>query len=233
MPHLIAAFYCGLGVITLINKGCSVFRMSVLAELIAAPTAHLEHRHEARTCAEHLNVDTKQMLINILAGGNGEVVPIVWTVWQLCQANPRFRSRRRLECFGCRGGPLDRSVFVHPISLIGGLSGNPGVRSVPIAAADPAGQTSAPLRAGLERVEIQALVFQRSPQPFDEHIVHPAPAAVHADRDLGILEHGGKGKATELTALDALLSVKQQFGCYRSPDCVAGSRNRPHEQYTA
>mgnify|MGYP000871496036 CR=1 FL=1 len=58
---------------------------------------------------------------------------------------------------------------------------------------DPAGQADAQFGTGFERMEIDALVFQRSPQAFDEDVVHPATATVHADPDLGILEQYPSG----------------------------------------
>jgi hypothetical protein len=53
-------------------------------------------------------------------------------------------------------------------------------------------------------MEIDGLVFERSPQAFDKDIVHPASATVDADPDLGILEHRGEVEAGELTALIAV-----------------------------
>jgi hypothetical protein len=44
-------------------------------------------------------------------------------------------------------------------------------------------------------------VLQRPPQLFDEHIVHPAAAAVHGDRDAGGGERPGEGGRGELRAL--------------------------------
>jgi len=71
-----------------------------------------------------------------------------------------------------------------PIGRCRGSPGETGVRSLGVVIGDPPGKTSAQLRAGLEGVEIDALVFERSPQPLDEHVVHPAASAVHADAHL-------------------------------------------------
>ena len=59
----------------------------------------------------------------------------------------------------------------------------------------------------LERMLIDAFVFEGAPQAFDEHIVHLAAATVHADADLGVLQHGGEGKAGELAALVGVKDV--------------------------
>ena len=49
--------------------------------------------------------------------------------------------------------------------------------------------------------EIDVLVFQRAPQAFDEHIVHPAAAPVHRDLYARLDQHAGEVRAGELTAL--------------------------------
>ena len=55
-------------------------------------------------------------------------------------------------------------------------------------------------RAGLKRMQIHALVFQRPPQPLNEHVIHPAAPPVHADLDAGIGQHLGERQAGELAA---------------------------------
>ena len=45
------------------------------------------------------------------------------------------------------------------------------------------------------------LILQTSPQTLDEDVVHPAPLAIHADRDPVCLERGDPIVAGELTAL--------------------------------
>ena len=56
--------------------------------------------------------------------------------------------------------------------------------------------------------KIDALVFERAPQAFDEDIVHPAPPAIHADADLSVPQHRGEGKAGELAALVGVEGVR-------------------------
>jgi len=45
------------------------------------------------------------------------------------------------------------------------------------------------------------LVFDRTPQSFDENVVHETTASVHRNRDARSLEHAGEGGAGELRAL--------------------------------
>src|ERR1700722_3116019 len=49
-------------------------------------------------------------------------------------------------------------------------------------------------------VEVDLLVFEASPQPLDEDVVHAPALAVHADCDAVILQRAGEIVAGELTA---------------------------------
>src|SRR5271165_4507835 len=49
--------------------------------------------------------------------------------------------------------------------------------------------------------QIDVLVFQRAPDAFDEHVVHPASASVHRNANAGFDQHAGEGFAGELAAL--------------------------------
>ena len=50
-------------------------------------------------------------------------------------------------------------------------------------------------------LQVDVLVLERAPQPFDEHVVHPAAAAVHRDAQSGGDQHPGERSAGELAAL--------------------------------
>src|SRR4029077_9370586 len=50
-------------------------------------------------------------------------------------------------------------------------------------------------------VEVDLLVFEASPQPFDKDVVHAPALAVHTDGDPVILQRAGEILAGELTAL--------------------------------
>ena len=78
------------------------------------------------------------------------------------------------------------------------------------------GQISANADAGLGHslvgVELDFLVFDRTPEPLNEDIVPPRALAIHRDGDLRLLQHVGEGDGGELRSLDALLRVKPRFG---------------------
>ena len=75
--------------------------------------------------------------------------------------------------------------------------------SIGVVVADPTFDPGFCLTAGLEGIEEDAFVFERSPQPLDEDVVHPAAAAVHRDADFGLPQGVGEGKAGKLRALMA------------------------------
>jgi hypothetical protein len=56
--------------------------------------------------------------------------------------------------------------------------------------------------------QVDLFVFDRTPQPFNEHVVAPGAAAIHADPDQVIGQQADERRAGELAALDALLKVK-------------------------
>lgn len=58
---------------------------------------------------------------------------------------------------------------------------------------------------------VNVLMLERAPDAFDENIVHPASPPVHRDAHRSLDQHAGEGRAGELAALDALLSVKRRF----------------------
>jgi hypothetical protein len=67
--------------------------------------------------------------------------------------------------------------------------------------AKPAFQVSGKFIPRFIRFQVDAFVFQRAPQPFDEDVVFEAPFAVHADPDVPGLEDGSERFAGELAAL--------------------------------
>lgn len=50
-------------------------------------------------------------------------------------------------------------------------------------------------------MQVDAFVFEWSPEPLDLHIVHPVATPVHADADLGVPQDGGERDAGKLAAL--------------------------------
>ncbi len=57
---------------------------------------------------------------------------------------------------------------------------------------------------GLVGLEVDLLVFDRSPESLDQDVVAPASLAVHADGDLVGFEHFDELRAGELAALSVL-----------------------------
>ena len=75
------------------------------------------------------------------------------------------------------------------------------MRSAPIIEGQIAVQPAPRLRDTAIGPEVDFLIFDRPPQPFDHDIVAPRALAVHANRDLGRLQGHQKGPRGELAAL--------------------------------
>ena len=112
---------------------------------------------------------------------------------------PAFRA-----CSGSGGSAAGRrsrsSTYPQAflVNLLGCAIAEALVLALVIVEAKPS--TDAGLGLGDRRigVEINLLVFEASPQPFDEDVVHAATLAVHADRDLVPLQGAGEVVAGEL-----------------------------------
>ena len=76
------------------------------------------------------------------------------------------------------------------------------MRLAPVVECHIAVQPATRLRDATVDAEVDFLVFDRPPQPFDKNIVVPRALAVHADRNLGVLQGREKGNGGELAALD-------------------------------
>ncbi len=77
-----------------------------------------------------------------------------------------------------------------------------------VVVADPITNPVPGFGTGFEGVQVDAFVFEGSPEPLDHPIVDPAATTVHRDFDLRIAQHVGEIGAGELGSLDALLTVK-------------------------
>ena len=60
--------------------------------------------------------------------------------------------------------------------------------------------------------QVDVLVLETAPKPFDEDIVEAAPAPVHADRDALRFQHAGEGVAGVLATLIGV----EYVGCAES-----------------
>ena len=76
------------------------------------------------------------------------------------------------------------------------------MRSAPVVECHIAVQPAMRLRDATGGAQIDFLVFDRPPEPFDKDIVAPRALAVHANRDLGVLQGREKGNGGERAALD-------------------------------
>lgn|GEM_PF-3598026 len=87
------------------------------------------------------------------------------------------------------------------ISLIWGLLVKGGVAPLPVVESEPDWEVTGQLRPCLVRFQVDALVLQGAPEPFDEDVVFEAPFAVHADFHVPRLEDRSEHLAGKLAAL--------------------------------
>ncbi|CDH44835.1 hypothetical protein BN874_1920002 [Candidatus Contendobacter odensis Run_B_J11] len=78
------------------------------------------------------------------------------------------------------------------------------VRPRVIVECDPAGDTFPGLASGIEGVQVDALVFQGTPETLDEHVVAPPAAPVHGDANATGLQCVREFEAGERTPLIAV-----------------------------
>src|SRR4030067_575717 len=67
---------------------------------------------------------------------------------------------------------------VSTVCLVGRLVVKTRMRTLLVVERDPFSDADLGFASGLERMQIDALVFQRPPQPLDHDVVHPPPLAV-------------------------------------------------------
>src|ERR1700677_266309 len=84
------------------------------------------------------------------------------------------------------------------IGLVGRPVAQRRVGTALVVEVDPATDAGSGLCAGLEGVQEHAFVFERAPQPFDKHLVHPASGTVHRDAYARVRQCAGEGVAGEL-----------------------------------
>src|SRR5207253_9957396 len=93
------------------------------------------------------------------------------------------------------------------------------VRTNGVVIADPAAEPVTEFGAGLERVQVDAFVFHRSPEPLDEDIVEPAAATVHRDAHAGVLQQLDKARTGELRSLICVEDLGRAVPCQGLLDC--------------
>ena len=82
-------------------------------------------------------------------------------------------------------------------------------RAAVIVELHPVADTRAGLRPGLPSVEMDALIFQGSPQALNEDVVQIAALAIHRDADTGPAQAICPGKRRELGPLIAVHDVRR------------------------
>src|SRR4051794_14996595 len=75
------------------------------------------------------------------------------------------------------------------------------VRSARVVEVDVAANAFAGRAHGLVGMQVDLLVLDRAPHPFDEDVVAPAALAVHRDADAVFVQQSGERATRELTAL--------------------------------
>jgi hypothetical protein len=85
--------------------------------------------------------------------------------------------------------------------------------------------------------QINLFVFDRAPQPFNEHVVAPGTAAIHADPDQVVRQQASERYAGELAALVGIEDPRTAMSGERLIDCVQAEIHlqrdrRPPGQYS-
>jgi len=75
------------------------------------------------------------------------------------------------------------------------------MRPLPIVMIDPTPNENLGLPAIFNITEINALILQRTPEPFNKNIVHPPTLAIHGDSNLMLFKSVGKRQARILASL--------------------------------
>ncbi len=103
---------------------------------------------------------------------------------------------------------------------------------------DPLADNPFGFEAVRQFVQVDSLVFERTPQSFDKDVIHAPAPPIHRDRDLSALEDAGEVEAGELASLigieDFRLAVSIQClvqGLNAEPG-IHGVRQPPRQNMT-
>ena len=89
--------------------------------------------------------------------------------------------------------------------------------------AHPVANPLSGLAAAREGMQIDALVFERAPQPFDENVVEEPATAIHRDRHAGLsqaLRPRPRGELAALIGVEDLRRAATDEGLLKSIDTV-------------
>ena len=126
-----------------------------------------------------------------------------------------------------------------PVCLGRGSPTQRRVRSLGVVRADPVTDQAPGRQAVGDLVQVDRLVFERAPQPFDEDIVHEPAPAIHRDAHARRLQARGERHAGELAALvgvEDLRRIVPGQGLVKSLDaeaCVQRVRQPPGQDIAA
>ena len=87
------------------------------------------------------------------------------------------------------------------VYLVGSLCPQAGVRASGVVKLEVTPDLASGFADRLVGMQVDVLVFERTPEALDEDVVGPATLAIHADLDAFFFEPSGEGFAGELTAL--------------------------------
>jgi len=87
------------------------------------------------------------------------------------------------------------------VDLVGGTAVQGLVATSAVVELEVVAESFPGLGAVLICFEVDLLIFDTAPKPFDEYVIHPRAPAVHADSNAVVVEHAGKCHAGELGAL--------------------------------
>ncbi len=90
------------------------------------------------------------------------------------------------------------------------------VAALVVLKAKPLGESFAKLTPRVERMQVEVLVLDRPPQPFDEDLVLASTPSAHADGDFVVLENLSEGDPGKLGALVGVEDLRQRSSASRS-----------------
>jgi len=99
------------------------------------------------------------------------------------------------------------------------------MRPIPIIVIDPTAYAPAGLTPTFKHIQVDILILEAAPQPFDHHFIQPPALAIHRDADTIGLEHARELEAGELAALigvEYLWLAVTVYGFFQSFKAKAG-----------
>src|ERR1035441_1646235 len=152
---------------------------------------------------------------------------------------PSFPYDRHFHGLFCRALGSQSFWRTVEVYLVGRLCPQTGVRASGVVELDVARDLASGFANRLVGVQVDVLVFERTPEALDEDVVAPAALAVHADLDAFFFEPPGEGFAGELTALIGVedlgpaVLAQSLVQCFDAERSVHGDRQPPSQHAAA